>query len=54
MGHVVGLNMGTVMQMGTARGVDMDLLARVLPAVEMAILTGRDGEGEEDGDGSDA
>ena len=43
-GVPIGLDMGTVLQMGAARQVDMGLLADVLPAVEAAILTGRDGD----------
>jgi hypothetical protein len=40
------------MQVGTARGVDLALLADVLPACEAAILTERDrSPEEEDADG---
>lgn len=47
-GVPIGLDMGTVMQIGTARRVDLDLLADVLPAVEAAILNGRDGDVSEE------
>ena len=40
--------MGTVMTIGGARGVDLDLLADVLPAAEAAILSGHDGGGDEE------
>lgn len=50
MGVPFALDFGAVMAVGTARGVDLDLLAEALPAVEAAILAGRDdGEPEEEG-----
>ncbi|UAK24182.1 DUF7697 family protein [Sphingomonas nostoxanthinifaciens] len=36
------LDFGAVMAVGTARRVDLDLLAASLPAAEAAILSGRD------------
>ena len=49
----VGLEFGTVLAMGEALDADAQLLARVLPGVEAAILVGMndDGEGEEVSDG---
>ncbi|WP_174291004.1 DUF7697 family protein [Sphingomonas bacterium] len=38
----VALKFGTVLAMGEAMEADMALLARVLPGVEAAILTGGD------------
>ena len=37
------------MQVGAARGVDAELLAAVLPAAELAIVTNLLGEGNDDG-----
>jgi hypothetical protein len=46
-GAAFALDMGTVMNVGAARGVDLDLLADVLPAAEAAILSGLSDEGDE-------
>jgi hypothetical protein len=47
----VGVDFGAVLMLGAARGVDMALLADVLPRVEAAIITPSDGvEGDRDGE----
>jgi hypothetical protein len=50
MGGPFGLDMGATLLMGQAMGVDMALLADVLPSVEAAIIAAMDDEGEEEGD----
>ncbi len=51
-GGAYGLDFGAVMAIGTARRVDLVLLADVLPACEAAILIGRDDDqAEEEIDG---
>lgn len=37
-GGVTGLDMSAALALGQARGCDMDLLARVLPDAELAVL----------------
>jgi hypothetical protein len=49
-GVVTGLDMGTVMTIGAARDVDLELLSEVLPAVEAAILAGQADEAPDPGD----
>lgn len=51
MGQPFALDFGAVMQVGSARGVDLDLLATALPAAEAAIVANLlDGdEGGDDG-----
>jgi hypothetical protein len=51
MGRPFALDFGTVMQMGSAVGVDLALLAEVLPTAEVAIIN-RIAEMSEEG-GSD-
>jgi hypothetical protein len=48
MGSPFALDMGAVMAVAQARGVDLELLADVLPAAEAAILAGLRDEGEEE------
>lgn len=48
MGVPFALDFGAVMAVGAARHVDLDLLADVLPSVEAAILSGREGDPDDD------
>ena len=47
------LDFGAVMQVGAARGVDIGLLAEVLPEAERAIVAGLN-EGHADSSGDDS
>lgn len=49
-GQPFGLDFGAVMLMAQARGTDLALLSEVLPAIEAAILTGREAYDEGGGD----
>lgn len=48
MGRPFALDMGAVMIVAGARGVDLELLADVLPLAEAAILAGLSEEAEEE------
>ena len=48
------LDFGAVMMVGQARGVDVELLAELLPATERAILSGHAGDYGDDEEGADA
>lgn len=43
-GRAFGLDFGALMTMGAARGVDVDLLAQVLPAVESVVIDALHGD----------
>lgn len=47
-GGAFGLDFGAIMQIGSARGADLELLADVLPQVEAARLAGLQDGGEMD------
>jgi len=47
MGQPFALDFGSVMAIGQARGVDLTLLADVLPHAERAILSSREESDEE-------
>lgn len=46
MGGPYGLDMGAVMMVAQARGVDTGFLAEVLPSLERVIITAMDDEDE--------
>ena len=48
MGAPIGLDFGAVMTMGTARKVDLALLADVLPTVEPIIIDNLSGDQPDD------
>jgi hypothetical protein len=48
----IGLNFTPIMMMGAARGVDMPMLAEILPLVEGHVINPSDGI-ENEGDGND-
>lgn len=50
-GRAYGLDFGALMTMGAARGVDVDLLAQVLPAVETIVIDALHGDDLSNGEG---
>ncbi|MEG8016800.1 DUF7697 family protein [Sphingomonas sp. LR55] len=48
MGAPVGLDFGAIMTMGTARKVDLGLLADVLPVIEPIIIDNLSGQEPDD------
>lgn len=50
-GAACSLDFASVMMVAEAQGADTELLADVLPEVEIAILAGANGEADEDDEG---